>query len=484
MMKKLIRNGTIVTATDTYVADILIENETISRIGKNVEEAGADVIDAAGCYVFPGGIDPHTHLDMPFGGTITRDDFESGTIAAAYGGTTTVIDFCLTSKGQLLAAAVEKWHAKSIDKAVIDYGFHLMVAELNDNVLAELPSIIAEEGITSLKVFMAYKNTLQADDGTLYKTLLAAREHGALVMVHAENGDVIDVLVSEALAAGHTEPIYHALTRPPELEGEATGRAAYLTELADSQLYVVHVTCAEAVRKIQEARQKGLRVFGETCPQYLLLDQTALEQPDFAGAKYVWSPPLREAWNQDILWNALVSGSLQTMGSDQCSFDFNGQKELGRGDFSKIPNGGPMIEDRFSLLYSEGVRKGRISLNQFVDIISTASARLFGLFPRKGTIAVGSDADLVIFDPHCERVISAETHHMKVDYSAFEGMKITGEPVSVLVRGKFVIRDKEFVGKPGFGRYLKRHRFGAAAGFGSGALAKRPLPVVSGEGAV
>ncbi|MDP4099287.1 dihydropyrimidinase [Paenibacillus sp. P96] len=473
-MKKLIRNGTIVTAADTYEADILIEHEKISRIGKGLEEAGAEVIDAAGCYVFPGGIDPHTHLDMPFGGTVTADDFATGTMAAAYGGTTTIIDFCLTNKEQPLAAAVQTWHAKSRGKAVIDYGFHLMVSELNDKVLAELPSIMEEEGITSLKVFMAYKNTFQADDGTLYQTLCAAREHGALVMVHAENGDVIDVLVGEALAAGRTDPIHHALTRPPELEGEATGRAAYLTELADSQLYVVHVTCAEAVGKIQEARKKGLRVFGETCPQYLLLDQTALEKPDFEGAKYVWSPPLREAWNQDVLWNALSSGSLQTIGSDQCSFDFIGQKELGRGDFSKIPNGGPTIEDRFSLLYSEGVCKGRITLNQFVDMISTASARLFGLFPRKGTIAVGSDADLVIFDPYGERVISSQTHHMKVDYSAFEGMRITGEPVSVLVRGEFVIRNKEFVGMPGSGQYLKRSRFGG--------LAKPPLPVVSKEG--
>lgn len=458
-MKRLIKNGKIVTAADTYFGDILIDNGIVVRIGASLDEEDAEIIDASGCYVFPGGIDPHTHLDMPFGGTVTKDDFQTGTIAAAFGGTTTIVDFCLTSKNKPLKQAVETWHKKAQDKAVIDYGFHLMIAELNNEVLEELPQIIDEEGITSLKVFMAYKHILQADDETLFKTLLTAKEHGALVMVHAENGDVIQYLTEKALAEGKTEPIFHALTRPPAAEGEATGRAAYLTEIADSQLYVVHVTCAEAVWKIAEARKKGLKVFGETCPQYLLLDQSYLEKPDFEGAKYVWSPPLREQWNQAVLWDALRNGQLQTIGSDQCSFDFKGQKELGREDFTKIPNGGPMIEDRFSLLYSEGVRKGRISLNQFVDVISTASAKLFGLFPKKGTIAVGSDADIVIFDPNVERTISVDTHHMNVDYNAFEGMKVTGVPVSVMCRGEFVIRDKQFVGKPGFGQYLRRSRF-------------------------
>ncbi len=461
-MRKIIKNGTIVTAADTYFGDILIDDGIIVMIGVDLDAEGAEVVDASGCYVFPGGIDPHTHLDMPFGGTVTKDDFESGTIAAAFGGTTTVIDFCLTSKGAPLTQAVAAWHAKSASLAAIDYGFHLMVSEVTDEVLHELPQIIEEEGITSLKVFMAYKNVLQADDGTLFKTLLMAKEQGALVMVHAENGDVIDYLVRKALEDGHTEPIYHALTRPPILEGEATGRAADLTELADSQLYVVHVTCADAVWKIAEARNKGLRVFGETCPQYLMLDQSYLEKPDFEGAKYVWSPPLREKWNQDVLWDSLRNGQLQTVGSDQCSFDFKGQKDLGISDFSKIPNGGPMIEDRFSILYSEGVHKGKLSLNKFVDIISTASAKLFGLFPRKGTIAIGSDADIVIFDPAVERTISAATHHMKVDYNAFEGMQVTGEPISVLSRGEFVIRDRVFVGKPGHGQYLHRGRFGQA----------------------
>ena len=459
-MKKIIKNGIIVTATDTYRADVGIENGVITGIGTDLSTQGAEVIDAKGCYVFPGGIDPHTHLDMPFGGTVTKDDFERGTIAAAYGGTTTIIDFCLTQKGKSLESAIETWHAKSKDKAVIDYGFHLQIVEMNENVLNELPKVIDTEGITSLKVFMAYKHQFQADDETLFRTLLAAKDLGALVMVHAENGDVIDFLVKKALAEGKTDPIYHALTRPPEAEGEATGRAAILTELAKSQLYVVHVSCAEAARKIAEARSRGVDIWGETCPQYLVLDQSYLEKADFEGAKYVWSPPLREKWNQDVLWNALRTGQLQTLGSDQCSFDFVGQKELGKGDFSKIPNGGPIIEDRVSILFSEGVKKGRITLNQFVDLTSTRAAKLFGLYPKKGSIAVGADADLVIFDPTVERVISAKTHHMAVDYNAFEGMKVTGEPVSVLSRGQFVIRDKQFVGSPGTGQYIKRAKYG------------------------
>lgn len=459
-MNKIIRNGTIVTATDTYKADVLIQHGKIAAIGKGFDTSNAEIIDAKGKYIFPGGIDPHTHLEMPFGGTVSKDDFESGTIAAAFGGTTTLIDFCLTNKGEPLQNAIDIWHEKSKDKAVIDYSFHLMIGEINQEVLSQLPEVMDKEGITSFKVFMAYKNVFQADDETLFRTLIAAKELGALVMVHAENGDVIEYLTEKALEEGKTDPIYHALTRPPELEGEATGRAAKLTGLADSQLYVVHVSCSDAVEQISAARSKGLNVWGETCPQYLVLDQTYLERPNFEGAKYVWSPPLREKWHQDVLWNALKSGQLQTLGSDQCSFDFQGQKDLGKDDFTKIPNGGPIVEDRVSILFSEGVEKGRISLNQFVDIMSTRSAKLFGLYPQKGTIAVGSDADVVIFDPSAERVISAETHHMAADYNPFEGMKIKGEPVSVLSRGEYVIKDKQFVGKLGTGKYIKRAKYG------------------------
>ncbi|SEM73626.1 dihydropyrimidinase [Paenibacillus sp. OV219] len=464
-MARLITNGIVVTAADTMKADVLIENGIVTAIGSSLAQLApqdSEVIDAAGCYVFPGGVDPHTHLDMPFGGTVTADDFETGTIAAAFGGTTTIVDFCLTEKGKPLSSSIDTWHRKAEGKAVIDYGFHLMISEINDQVLSELPNIIKQDGITSFKVFMAYKNVLQADDGILYRTLQNAKQHGALVMVHAENGDVIDELIKQALSAGHTEPIYHALTRPSILEGEATGRAVRLTALADSQLYVVHVTCEEAVRQIAQGRLEGYNVWGETCPQYLLLDITQLEKPDFEGAKYVWSPPLRAKQHQEVLWNALKNGQLQTVGSDQCSFNFKGQKELGAADFSKIPNGGPIIEDRFSLLYSEGVGKGRLTLNQFVDVIATRAAKLFGVFPQKGTIAVGSDADIVIFDPSVERVISAQTHHMNVDYNPFEGLAVKGEPVSVLSRGEFIIRDRQFVGTKGSGKFLHRKTFGTS----------------------
>lgn len=455
-MKKLITGGTIVTAADMYEADILIEEGKIAYIGKGIVDDEAEVIDASGQYVFPGGIDPHTHLDMPFNNTVTDDDWESGTIAAAFGGTTTILDFCLTAGETKLMDAVDKWHEKAKDKAVIDYGFHLMIGDLNEDTLAELPKVLEQEGITSIKVFLAYAKEFQATDRTLYQAFKVGKEMGAIVMVHCENGSVIDELVEEAKALGHTEPIYHALTRPPQLEGEATKRAIELAHLADAELYVVHVTCKEAVGEIIAARQKGYKVYGETCPPYLTLDQTALEKPNFEGAKYVWSPPLRPKEHQEVLWDALKAKQLQTIGSDQCSFNFNGKKRLGIDDFSKIPNGGPFIEDRFSVLYSEGVVKGKITINEFVDMISTSAAKIFGLYPQKGTIAVGSDADIVLFDPSKERVISAETHHMNVDYSAFEGLKVTGEPISVLSRGNFVVKDKEFVGVLGSGQYIKR----------------------------
>ncbi|WP_188068527.1 dihydropyrimidinase [Brevibacillus brevis] len=458
-MKKWIRNGTVVTASDTYRADILIEGEKVVAIGSNLDGKEAEMIDATGYYVFPGGIDPHTHLDMPFGGTVTSDNFYTGTKAAAFGGTTSIIDFCLTNKGEPLHSSISTWHEKARGKAVIDYGFHLMVSDANDQVLEELGAVVRNEGITSLKVFMAYKNVLMADDETLFKTLVRAKELGALVQVHAENGDVLDYLIKQAIAKGQTDPVYHAYTRPPEAEGEATGRAIALTALADAQLYVVHVSCAEAVRRIAEAREKGWNVYGETCPQYLVLDITDLQKPGFEGAKYVWSPPLREKWNQDVLWNALKNGILQTVGSDHCSFNFSGQKELGLGDFTKIPNGGPIIEDRMRLLFSEGVAKDKISLNQFVDMTSTKVAKLFGMFPQKGTIAVGSDADIVLFDPTVKCTISVETHHMNVDYNPFEGMVVNGDIISVLSRGSFVIRDQQFVGQAGTGRFVKRSTF-------------------------
>ncbi|KGR92265.1 phenylhydantoinase [Ureibacillus massiliensis 4400831 = CIP 108448 = CCUG 49529] len=456
MTKKIIKGGTIATATDIFEGDILIEGEKIVQIGKDLLDTEAEIIDATGKYVFPGGIDPHTHLDMPFNNTVTDDDWESGTIAAAFGGTTTILDFALTAGETKLSTAVEKWHEKATGKAVIDYGFHLMVTDLNEETEKELPLLLEKEGITSIKVFMAYAKEFQASDNTLFKAFKAGKETGAVVMVHCENGSVIDELVEAAKRAGNTAPIYHALTRPPELEGEATKRAIELAHVAGAKLYVVHVTCKEAVDEIVKAREKGYDVYGETCPPYLTLDQSLLAQPGFEGAKYVWSPPLRPKSHQEPLWNALKAKQLQTIGSDQCSFSFNGKKQLGLNDFSKIPNGGPFIEDRFTVLYSEGVTKGRISINDFVDAVSTSAAKIFGLFPQKGTIAIGSDADIVIFDPNVKRIISAETHHMNVDYNAFEGMEVTGEPVSVLLRGEFIVKDKEFVGTIGGGKYIKR----------------------------
>lgn len=456
-MKKIIKNGTIVTATEKYEADVLIDGEVIVEIGQQLDATNAEVIDATGQYVFPGGIDPHTHLDMPFNNTVTDDDWETGTIAAAFGGTTTILDFCLTAGETKLADAVAKWHEKAKDKAVIDYGFHLMIGDLTEETRAELPEVLANEGISSIKVFLAYAKEFQATDRTLYEAFKVAKAHDAVVMVHCENGSIIDELVEEAKAAGHTEPIYHALTRPAVLEGEATKRAIEIAHLVGSKLYVVHVTCEEAVNEIIAARNKGYEVYGETCPPYLVLDQSALEKPNFEGAKYVWSPPLRPKYHQDVLWNALKSKQLQTIGSDQCSFNFHGKKQLGKEDFSKIPNGGPFIEDRFSVLYSEGVVKGRIDIHEFVDMVSTQSAKIFGLFPKKGTIAVGSDADIVLFDPQKKRTISAQTHHMNVDYNAFEGLEVTGTPISVLSRGSFVIQDEQFVGTCGNGRYIKRN---------------------------
>ena len=455
-MKKVIKGGKVATATDVFEADLLIEDGVITQIAKKIDVADAEVIDASGKYVMPGGIDPHTHLDMPFNNTVTDDDWESGTIAAAFGGTTTILDFCLSAGETKLADAVAKWHAKAQGKAVIDYGFHLMITDFTPETEKELPTILKQEGITSMKVFMAYAREFQSSDRTLFKAFKIGKETGTVVMVHCENGSVIDELVDEALANGNTEPIYHALTRPEAVEGEATKRAIELANIAGAKLYVVHVTCKEAVDEIIRAREKGYDVLGETCPPYLTLDISKLAQPGFEGAKYVWSPPLRPAYHQEVLWNALKAKQLQTIGSDQCSFSFKGKKELGLNDFSKIPNGGPFIEDRFGILYSEGVAKGRITVNEFVDMISTSAAKTFGLFPKKGTIAIGSDADIVLFDPNVKRVISAQTHHMNVDYNPYEGWEVTGEVQSVLVRGQYVVKDKKFVGTLGSGQYIKR----------------------------
>lgn len=453
-MKTLIRNGTIVTAVDTYRADILVDGEKIAAIGCDLTLPVDRVYDAADLYVLPGAIDVHTHFDMPFGGTVTADDFRTGTLAAVFGGTTTIVDYAIQSKGQTLAAAVAAWQEKAEGKAVIDYGFHVAVTDPTDAVFEEIPEIVAA-GVSSLKFFMAYKGTFQVDDGTLYRALVKARECGALVCVHAENGDIIDILVRQMLAAGQTAPLYHALSRPPELEGEATGRVIALAEMAGAPVYIVHLTARESLNRVREARDRGLPVFAETCPQYLFLSIDNYNESGFNGAKYVMSPPLRTKETSEELWKGIMNGDLQVIGSDHCSFNMV-QKELGRDDFSKIPNGAPGVENRLTLMYHGGVGGGRISLNRLVDIVSTAPAKMFGLFPAKGTIAIGSDADLVLFDPNREFTISASTHHQNVDYNCYEGFRGKGVPVRVFSRGDLLVENGQFCGQDGRGRFIKR----------------------------
>jgi dihydropyrimidinase len=458
-MGTVIRGGTVVTATDINHADILIEGETVSQLAKRVNESGHNVIDAGGCFVFPGGIDPHTHLDMPFGGTVTADDFQSGTIAAALGGTTTIIDFALHQRGNSLHNALQTWHAKARGKAVIDYAFHLTIADGRDETMNEIPEIIEKEGVNSFKVFMAYKGVLQVDDETIFKTLKAAARSGGLVQLHAENGDVIDVMIAEARSQGRTHPKHHALTRPVEAEAEATSRGIRLAEMAGAPLYVVHVSSAMAADAISDGRKRGLPIYGETCPQYLVCDVSDYERPDFAGARYVMSPPLRDKWNQSVLLHKLKNLELQAFGSDQCSFNHKGQKELGKDDFSKIPNGAPTIEDRLAVLYQAGVNSGLLGLNTFVAVTATNPAKFFGLFPRKGTIAVGSDADILVWDPKAQRTISAGAHHMNVDHNIFEGMQVQGQPRFVFSRGRKVVESGTFSGAPGDGKFQKSAKF-------------------------
>src|SRR6478609_4080787 len=418
-MSILIRGGRIVTAADDVVADVLVEGERVALIGADLDVAADRTVDASGKYVLPGCIDPHTHLDMPFGGTVTIDDFESGHTSAAFGGTTCHVDFCIQGKGQTFAEALDGWHAKANGKALIDYGFHIAVTDLAGEERLEELAALPEQGITSYKLFMAYKNVLQVDDETLFRAMQVAAASGALVMVHAENGDAIDVLVREALSRGYIEPIYHALSRPPELEGEATNRAIQLARIAGAPLYVVHVSCAESVEPLALAREKGWNVHGETCTQYFFIDQSFLERPNFEGAKYVYTPPPRHKANQEVLWNAVRTDILSAISTDHCAYLFKGQKDHGKNDFSQIPNGGPGLENRLQMIHTFGVRTGRISLNRMVELLATNPAKLFGLYPRKGTLAVGSDADLVLWDGAAEHTIRAATHHSAIDYNLF-----------------------------------------------------------------
>jgi dihydropyrimidinase len=459
-MSILIKGGRVITAADDYVGDVFVEDERISLIGESLDIQADRTIDASGKYVLPGGVDPHTHLDMPFGGTVTIDDVESGQTSAAFGGTTTHVDFIIQPQGSSFGDALEEWRGKANGKQVIDMGYHMAVTDLKEGGTLEELASLPDQGITSYKLFMAYKGALMVDDETLFKTMQVAADTGALVMVHAENGDAIDVLVKEALAAGHTEPKYHALTRPPETEGEATNRAIQLARVAGSPLYVVHVSCAESVEPIQLAREKGWDVWGETCTQYFFIDYTFLERPNFDGGKYVYTPPPRDKANQDVLWNAVRTDTLSAISTDHCAFLWDGQKTIGKDDFSKIPNGGPGLENRLQMIHEFGVRGDRISLNRMVELLSTNPAKLFGLYPRKGTIAVGSDADIVVFDPEKRVKISAATHHSKSDYNLYEGTEVTGSPEVVLLRGNVLVEGDELVASPGIGQFVARAKFG------------------------
>jgi dihydropyrimidinase len=460
-MSVLIKNGRVVTAVDDYYADVLIEGETITRIGRHLDVEADTVLDATDRLVLPGGIDPHTHMDMPFGGTTSADDFDSGTKAAAFGGTTTIIDFAIQAKGQSTLDGLDIWHGKADGKATIDYGFHMIVTDMAVERRGEMAKL-AEAGVTSYKLFMAYPGVLYVDDGTLYRTFRQAGENGTRICMHAENGIVIDEIIREAIEDGHTEPRWHALTRPTRMEAEGVHRAIAIAEVARVPLYIVHLSSSDALDEVKRGRNRGVDVQAETCPQYLLLDQSWYDRPDFEGAKWVMTPALREKWNQGALWQGLRFGDLSAVATDHCPFCFVGQKELGKGDFRKVPNGAPGVENRMSLIYSAGVAGGRISLNRFVEITSTAAAKTFGLFPRKGTIAVGSDADIVIFDPNRREVISKHrphTHHMRVDYSAYEGHEVQGWTETVLSRGRVVVHRGELRTEGG-GKFIKRARVG------------------------
>src|SRR4051812_28465661 len=454
-MKTLIRNGRVITAVDDYKADILIENEVISLIGARLDLEADEVIDAEGKLVIPGGIDPHTHMELPFGGTQSSDDFFTGTRAAAHGGTTTIIDFAVQYKGESMIQGVDNWHAKADGKCAIDYSFHLITTDFEDKHVEEMHTLM-DEGITSFKLFMAYPGVFLVDDATIFRAMSTAGERGGLICMHAENGIVINEIIKRALAEGRTAPKYHSLTRPTIAEAEGVHRAIAIAEMAESPVYIVHLSCADALNQVRQARDRGINAFAETCPQYLFLSYDNYEEPGFEGAKYVMTPPLRERWNQAELWKGLRTDDLQVISTDHCPFCMKEQKELGRDDFSKIPNGAPGVEHRVPLIYNGGVVENRISLNRFVELTSTAAAKMFGLFPKKGTIAVGSDADIVIFDPAKEQTISAQTHHMNVDYSAYEGKKIRGVVETVLSRGRVVIEEGEFKGKAGDGQFLKR----------------------------
>ncbi|WP_445505156.1 dihydropyrimidinase [Microvirga sp. G4-2] len=455
-MDIIIRNGTVVTADGISRADLGIENGKVVQIGGPLGAAGT-VIDATGCYVMPGGIDVHTHVETVSFDTKTADTFETATVAAACGGTTTIVDFCQQDHGHSLAEAVAHWDAMATGKAAVDYGYHIIVLDPTDSVIEELGTL-PDRGITSFKLFMAYRGMNMIDDVTLLKALDQAKKTGALVMVHAENGDAADYLRDKFVAEGKTAPIYHALSRPPRVEAEATARAIALAEIVGTSIYIVHLTCEEALDELMRAKARGVDALAETCTQYLYLTKDDLDRPGFEGAKFVFTPPARTKKDQEVLWNALRNGALETVSSDHCSWLFKGHKDKGRDDFRKIPNGAPGIEERLMMVY-QGVNAGRISLTQFVDLVATRPAKVFGMFPQKGTIAVGSDADIVLWDPHAEMTITQSAMHNAMDYSSYEGTRVKGIPKMVLLRGKVVVADGQYVGSPGDGQFLKRRRY-------------------------
>ena len=456
-MRTLFANGTIVTADGSYQADVLVDGETIVQIGADLGASvtADEVIDASGKYLIPGGIDPHTHMELPFGGTFAKDTFETGSRAAAFGGTTTIVDFAVQSKGQPLHEGLDVWFKKAEGNALIDYGFHMIMSDVNDASLAEMDQLV-DEGVPDFKLFTAYPGVFLSPDDHIFRAMQQTKKNGGMILMHAENGPVIDILAAEQIAAGVTDPIGHGLARDSRLEGEATSRMIRLAEIAGVPVYFVHMTAKEAVHAVMDARNRGAMAWGETCPQYLYLTLDDLGH-GFEGAKFVCSPPLRTRDHVEELWNALKRDDLQAVGTDHCPFDFHGQKELGRGDFRKIPNGLPAVEERVDLLH-QGVVDGRLTRERWVEVVSTAPAKIFGLYPKKGRIAVGSDADIVVYDPDRKHVLSASTHHMNVDYSCYEGMTVQGGSDIVMSRGTVVVRNGAWTGPAGHGKFVKRSR--------------------------
>lgn len=454
-MSILIKNGHIITATDDYSADIFIEGETISAIGRNFNHPAAKVIDASGMLVFPGGVDPHVHLDLPSMGTVSSDNYETGTAAAIFGGTTTVIDFAIQEKGKTMHSALEEWQKKALENSYCDYSHHMNVTDFNEQTRPEVRQVIEQEGITSFKTFMAYKDILMMEDEQILALMAEVKKYGGMVTVHATNGPMIDALKSQFVKEGKKEPRYHYLAQPEITESEASGRFIEMARFSGVPGYIVHMTCEGALNHVREATKRHQKIFAETCIQYLLLDDSLYEQPGFEGAKYVMSPPLRKQKDRDALWAGLNQGLIQVVGTDHCPFTME-QKKLGKNDFTKIPNGHPAIEHRLELLFSEGVKKGRISANKFVEVSAANPAKIFGMFPQKGAIAVGSDADIILFDPNEQHIISAKTHHHNCDFSCYEGWQVTGKVKTVLLRGQIAIENNEIKILKGFGKFLRR----------------------------